>query len=81
MYKNFTATLSGRLRSAIKEVFIYPGSEPEGYGLANARLGYRLADRYDIYAAFDNFTDAQYEELERYRMPGRSFTVGMRATW
>ncbi len=81
IYKNLSLTVSGRYRSAIKEVFIYPGSEPSRYSLMSARMAYDWADDYQIYLASDNFTNTQYEELERYRMPGRSFTLGIRAGW
>ena len=68
--------LNARYRSRIKEVFIYPGSEPDDAFLLNTKVSYQLADKHRIYLAIDNITDAQYEELERYRMQGRSFTVG-----
>ncbi len=67
-----------RYRSRIEEVFIYPGSEPGAVFVANAKAGYLLLDgRLNTFFAVNNLLDAQYEELERYRMPGRSFTIGL----
>ncbi len=69
--------LQARSRSRIDEVFIYPGSEPDGYLLYNARLSVAMSSSFSMYFRVDNITDVQYEEIERYRMQGRSFTVGM----
>ncbi len=76
-YDRFILNLNGRYRSRIKEVFIYPGSEPGAAMVLNAKLIYSLAEKHSIYFATDNFTNTQYEELERYRMPGRSYALGM----
>lgn len=76
-YEAFTFNINGRYRSAIKEVFIYPGNEPEAAMIFNAKLSWRPTEQGQVYLAIDNFTDTQYEELERYRMPGRSFTTGV----
>lgn len=73
----FTLNLNARYRSRIEEVFIYPGSEPDAVLVANAKLAYALAGRHTCYLALNNFNDAQYEELERYRLPGRSVTLGV----
>jgi outer membrane receptor for ferrienterochelin and colicin len=75
-YKNFTLNFNGRYNDKVKEVFLYPGSEPTAYSLLNTKLSYTFKDYYSIYFALDNINDTQYEELERYRMPGRSFTIG-----
>jgi len=73
----FTLNLNTRYRSRIEEVFIYPGSEPDAVLVANAKLAYTFSGRHTCYLAVNNFNDAQYEELERYRMPGRSVTLGV----
>lgn len=72
----FTFNVNCRYRSRIREVFIYPGSEPDAAFIANAKLNVKIADNYNCYLAVDNIGNEQYEELERYRMPGRSYTVG-----
>jgi outer membrane cobalamin receptor len=76
-FGDFVLNASARYRSAIEEVFIYPGSEPDANFLVHAKLAYRLLDKHHIYVAVNNITDKQYEELERYRMAGRSYTAGM----
>ncbi|MCB0664669.1 MAG: TonB-dependent receptor [Saprospiraceae bacterium] len=77
-YKSLSTTFSGRYRSGIKEVFIYPGSEPDAYFLFNGKISYDFSENLSTYFSIDNFTNTQYEELERYRMPGKSYTVGLR---
>jgi outer membrane receptor for ferrienterochelin and colicin len=69
--------LSSRYRSRIEEVFIYPGSEPDAVFLLNAKLCFKPTEKRSFYFAVNNLNNAQYEELERYRMPGRSFTTGV----
>ena len=73
-----TFSVQTRFRSAIKEVFIYPGSEPGPYWLWNGKISYQLNNQIQSYIALDNVTNTLYEELERYRMPGRSYTLGLR---
>ena len=74
---DFVLNVNSRYRSAIKEVFIYPGSEPDAAFLVNTKLSYHLAKRHKLYVAVDNIFNRQYEELERYRMPGRNYTLGI----
>lgn len=80
-YKKWGLNLNGRYRSGIKEVFIYPGNEPGAYFLADSNLSYRFSKDHSAYLSVKNLTDTQYEELERYRMAGRSYTMGMRLTF
>jgi len=76
-HKGWMLHLDGRYRSRVEEVFIYPGSEPAAALIGNARLSRQLKDRHCIYLSVNNFGNTQYEELERYRMPGRSFSAGV----
>lgn len=76
-HKGFSFHLNARYRSKIEEVFIYPGSEPGAVFVANSKLSYAFSTKRSAYFAVNNFNNAQYEELERYRMPGRSFLAGM----
>lgn len=76
-HKKFRYFLQARGRSRIDEVFIYPGSEPDGYVLFNARLSYSFIYPVSAYISINNITNVQYEEIERYRMEGRNFTVGL----
>lgn len=73
-----TMQINGRYRSAIKEVFIYPGNEPAAYTLFGGKISYAFSEMFSTYLSIDNINNTQYEELERYRMPGRSFTLGFR---
>jgi iron complex outermembrane receptor protein len=76
-HKGFTLNINSRYRSAIREVSLYPGSEPGAAFLINSRLGYRFNENFSAFLASDNMGNLQYEELERYRMPGRSWTAGV----
>jgi len=76
-YQYFYLSVLGRSRSKIDEVFIYPGSEPDGYFLLNAKLSGSITRYLSAYIMVDNITDVQYEEIERYRMPGRNFGFGL----
>ena len=77
-YKTLSLDVNGRYRSAVKEVFIYPGSEPDAYTLYNAKLTCRITPQFTGYVSIDNLTNTAYEELERYRMPVRGYTLGLR---
>ncbi len=68
---------NSRYRSAIQEVFIYPGSEPGAYWIHNARISYSFGEAQSAYLSIQNLTDTPYEELERYRMQGRAYSVGL----
>ncbi len=74
---NFNLYLHLRSRSKIDEVFIYPDSNPKGYMLMDAKLTYSFLDKHKFYLAVNNIQNTQYEELERYRMAGRSFSSGL----
>ena len=76
-YKYFHLSLLARSRSKIEEVFIYPGSEPAGYMLFNAKLNARFTPSFTTYIQVDNITNKQYEEIERYRMMGRTYSAGI----
>lgn len=75
-YGNFAWNVNGRYNSAMKEVSIYPGSEPDAFFVANTKVSYKFQPGRMIYVSVNNIFDAQYEEIERYRMPGRSYTLG-----
>ena len=75
--KKLRVYFQARGRSAIHEVFIYPGSEPEGYILLNTKLSYKFSPQVTSYIGINNIADVQYEEIERYRMEGRNFTIGI----
>ena len=76
-YKNLSLSLNARSRSKIEEVFIYPGSEPDGYVILSGKMSYQITPHLSSYLSIGNMTNVQYEEIERYRMDGRSFTIGI----
>ena len=77
-YRNWAFTGSLRSRSRLEEVFIYPDSTPGGYISGDTKFNYQFNGKTSLYLAITNIGNVQYEELERYRMPGRAYTVGAR---
>lgn len=87
LFASFTASqgrfhlnLSGRYQSEIKEVFLYPLDAPDAFFVAHAKLGVALSKKTTLELAAQNLFDTAYEELARYRMPGRNWflTIGYR---
>lgn len=78
LYKKFSFLIQSRARSRVEEVYIYPGSEPGGYALVNLRLGYQFKPDISFSLGVQNVANIQYEEIERYRMEGRTFMIGLR---
>lgn len=74
----FSFQFRARSRSKLDEVFIYHGSEPDGYLLLKGMITYRPSKSIQISFDADNLTNTQYEEIERYRMPGRNYTTTVR---
>jgi outer membrane receptor protein involved in Fe transport len=74
----FTLSVHGQYRSKLDEVFLYPRDIPQGFFVANTKATMRLSEQYQLSLAVNNIFDTQYEELERYRMPGRNWVMGAR---
>jgi iron complex outermembrane receptor protein len=72
-------TLHGdaRYRSDIEEVFLYPRQAPAAYWLFNGAVQCRLNGAWLLSVKGNNLLDEQYEELARYRMPGRNWLFGV----
>jgi outer membrane receptor protein involved in Fe transport len=66
-----------RYRSKIEEVFLFESSLPDAYWVFNSNLQYKLSDMVLLSAKVNNILDEQYEELARYRMPGRNYVFGV----
>jgi outer membrane receptor for ferrienterochelin and colicin len=66
-----------RYRSGIEEVVLYPESPPDAFILVNAKATYRLPKGFSVNFAVNNVGNKQYEEVAKYRMPGRSYTLGL----
>ncbi|MFC1500229.1 TonB-dependent receptor domain-containing protein [Candidatus Zixiibacteriota bacterium] len=66
-----------RFRSDIKEVFLYPLQAPSAYMLTSMVLRHHLTETLTLSLRINNLFDRQYEELARYRMPGRNLLLGV----
>ena len=76
-WKKLEMNFDGRYNSRVEEVFLYPNDEPEAYVLLNAKLATHLVSGLTLSLSGNNLLDTQYEELARYRMPGRHWVAGM----
>lgn len=66
-----------RYRSKIEEVFLFEKSLPAAYWLFNSNVQYRLFNDVIVSVRVNNIFNEQYEELARYRMPGRNWMLGV----
>lgn len=66
-----------RYRSEIEEVFLFPKQAPGAYWIVNANVQCRINQNVVASAKVNNVLNEQYEELARYRMPGRSWIFGI----
>ena len=71
-YARLAAGTSFRYVSDIEEAIFYPNDAPDAFYVLNVRLAYSLSHRILISVAVNNLLNRQYEEMARYRMPGRS---------
>jgi outer membrane receptor for ferrienterochelin and colicin len=71
-------TLHGdtRYRSKIEEVFLYPRQAPDAYWVFNGALQFRVSNAWLLNVKGNNLLNEQYEELARYRLPGRNWLFG-----
>lgn len=71
-YSRLSLGLSFRYVSEIEEAIFYPNDAPEAFYVLNAKLSYTLFKQITLSVAINNLLSRQYEEMARYRMPGRS---------
>ncbi len=71
-YARFRLGVSSRYMSEVEEAIFYPNDAPEAFYLVGTRLSYELSQRITLSVAVNNLLNQQYEEMARYRMPGRS---------
>lgn len=71
-----TVQFDSRYRSEIEEVFLFPLQAPKEYWLSSVGGRYLLNNHLTFTAKVNNIFDKQYEELARYRMPGRNWMFG-----
>ncbi len=80
-WNRYSLNVNGRYRSKIDEVFLYPLQAPDAFFAMNAKAMIKLSDNLRISAGVNNLLDTQYEELARYRMPGRNWIFGTKLTF
>ncbi|MFQ5769356.1 MAG: TonB-dependent receptor plug domain-containing protein, partial [bacterium] len=66
----------GRFNSRVEEVFLYPNDKPDAFFVLNTKLIRNLGRNLTVSFGINNIFNIQYEELARYRMPGRSWIFG-----
>jgi outer membrane cobalamin receptor len=57
--------------------FLFESSLPDAYWVFNSNLQYKLSDTVLLSAKVNDIFDESYEELARYRMPGRNYVFGV----
>ncbi len=67
----------GRYRSKIDEVYLYPRQAPDAFWVFNAGAQCQLGGTWRLSVKLNNAFNAAYEELARYRMPGRNWLFGV----
>ncbi|RMF58196.1 MAG: hypothetical protein D6748_09395 [Calditrichaeota bacterium] len=80
-WRRLHLNLDGRYRSKIKEVFLYPLQKPEAFWVLNGKVRYQLNTNFELSVSAQNILNTQYEELARYRMPGRNWMFGISANF
>lgn len=76
-WRRFSLRGEGRYRSKVDEVFLYPLEAPDAYFIANIKAGLGIHQNMRVSVAMNNIFNTQYEELARYRMPGRNWLFGV----
>lgn len=77
--QKYELSFDGRYNGRVEEVFLYPNDEPKAYVLLNTKATARFIKGFALSASCNNLLDTQYEELARYRMPGRHWVTS--ASW
>ena len=76
-YARFKLGASLRYVSKVEEAIFYPKDAPETFYVVNVKLSYNVSGRITLSAGVNNLLNRQYEEMARYRMPGRSVAFRM----
>lgn len=76
-WKKYELNLDGRYNGRVEEVFLYPNDEPKAYWLLNTKLVAGLMKGAAVTLSCNNLLNSQFEELARYRMPGRHWIAGL----
>ena len=81
IWKRLSLNANGRYRSEVEEVFLYPLQAPQAFFVMNSKATIKLLDNLNISIALNNVFNTEYEELARYRMPGRNWIFGSQFTF
>jgi outer membrane cobalamin receptor len=75
-------TVNVRGRSQVEETVFsaYQSDRPGGSVVTDLHLGYDISDWVNVGVEVDNAFNVQYEEMARYRMPGRTWAMTLRLT-
>jgi outer membrane receptor for ferrienterochelin and colicin len=76
-WKTMELNVDGRYTGRVEEVFLYQNDEPKAYLLLNSKFAAHIFSSMTLSLSCNNLLDAQYEELARYRMPGRHYIGGI----
>lgn len=76
-WDRWTVHGDGRYRSQIDEVFLYPLQAPEAFWVFNGAAQCEVNGAWMFSVKVNNVLDASYEEIARYRMPGRNWMFGV----
>ncbi len=73
LIKHLESNLSIKYVSDIEEAMFYPNDAPKAFYVINTKASYYIKDGLYLSFSINNLLDHQYEEMARYRMPGRSY--------
>ena len=65
----------------VSQSFPYAPVQMDDYTLVNTSVSYEIQPGAEAYLRVENATDADYEALDGYGTAGRTFHVGLRATF
>jgi outer membrane cobalamin receptor len=76
-WNRWTVHGDARYRSQIDEVFLYPLQAPDAFWVFNGAAQCDLTGVLRLSLKVNNVLDTPYEEIARYRMPGRNWMFGV----
>ena len=76
-WRRWTVHGDARYRSQIDEVFLYPLQAPGAFWVFNGAAQCQLNGAWMLSLKVNNVLDAAYEEVARYRLPGRNWMFGV----
>jgi outer membrane receptor for ferrienterochelin and colicin len=76
-WRRWTLHGDARYRSHIEEVFLYPLQAPDAFWVFNGAAQCEINGAWMLSVKVNNVLDAAYEEIARYRMPGRNWMFGV----